>query len=364
MTDQKRRIQFFLGANSPQGFASFYPEWIEQETASAFYIIKGGAGCGKSTLMTHVAEKLEAEGYAVEYICCSGDPDSIDGIAIPRKAAAMADGTAPHVLDPAYPGAVGHYLNLGDGYDRGALFPLRQQIIDATQAYQACYPDAYRCIRAAAAVRRSGQTPLWTPEALEKARKRAERIANREIKEKKERRGKVSRRFLSGITCQGKLFYGDTVAALCSKVYQIQDKCGLADAFLAYLEERMIRAGYDVVSCLSPEQPDRREHLLIPELSLAFVTQWEGEPPLRVVSTETMVEKNVWQERKNAVKFANRIADEILDEGIAHLQDAKNLHDALEALYHPYVDFSLCEALAEKTAVEILALPDLPSTAT
>ena len=99
MTQNDGKIQYFLGANSAQGFVSLYHELIDESKASAFYILKGGAGCGKSTLMKTVGEKMEELGFAVEYILCTGDPDSLDGIVIPEKAVAIMDGTAPHVME-------------------------------------------------------------------------------------------------------------------------------------------------------------------------------------------------------------------------------------------------------------------------
>ena len=70
MIELRHRLQFFLGANSADGFSSLYDRWIDQEAVQAFYVIKGGAGCGKSTLMGRVAETMESEGYSVEYIRC------------------------------------------------------------------------------------------------------------------------------------------------------------------------------------------------------------------------------------------------------------------------------------------------------
>ena len=49
------KIQYFLGANSPRGFYSLYDELIDADAARAVYILKGGPGCGKSTLMRRVA---------------------------------------------------------------------------------------------------------------------------------------------------------------------------------------------------------------------------------------------------------------------------------------------------------------------
>jgi len=89
-------IQYFLGANSPAGFYSLYSELLPPETANAIYILKGGPGCGKSTLMRRVAQAMEEKGASVEYIACSGDPDSLDAVVFPALNTAIVDGTAPH----------------------------------------------------------------------------------------------------------------------------------------------------------------------------------------------------------------------------------------------------------------------------
>ena len=58
--------------------------------------VVGESGCGKSTLMKRVAAAAEERGLQVEYIRCSGDPDSLDAILLPEKKTAIVDGTAPH----------------------------------------------------------------------------------------------------------------------------------------------------------------------------------------------------------------------------------------------------------------------------
>ena len=91
-------IQYFLGANSPAGFYSLYDHLLPPERARAIYILKGGPGCGKSTLMRKIGAWAEESGLETEYILCSGDPDSLDAVVFPDKAAAIVDGTAPHVV--------------------------------------------------------------------------------------------------------------------------------------------------------------------------------------------------------------------------------------------------------------------------
>lgn len=101
-------IQYFLGANSPTGFYSLYSELLPPETASVIYILKGGPGCGKSTLMRQVAQQAAQAGETVEYILCSADPDSLDAVVLPRLGAALVDGTAPHGTAP-----LGHHTKKG-----------------------------------------------------------------------------------------------------------------------------------------------------------------------------------------------------------------------------------------------------------
>lgn len=45
------KVCFYLGANSPTGFYSLYDQLLEPEQAETIYILKGGPGCGKSSLM-------------------------------------------------------------------------------------------------------------------------------------------------------------------------------------------------------------------------------------------------------------------------------------------------------------------------
>lgn len=361
MSATKQRIEYFLGANSAEGFFSLYDQWVDQRTIQAFYTIKGGAGCGKSTLMNRVAARMEAEGYEVEYICCSGDPDSLDGIRIPEKGAAMVDGTAPHVMDPAYTGATGHYIDLGAGYDRKALFAIREEIVAAVQAYRSCYPQAYRCIRSAKESWDRGRKPLRTQETLAKTAKRAEAILKRELKGTREGRGTGHRRFLDAVTCQGKVLLEGTVQTLCREGYTIRDDCGLAGDLLTFLEQGFLDRGYDVIACPSGVDPGRPAHLLIPDRSLAFVTGKVAGTDFRTIRTESLVEKSAMVEGKSFLRLSNRVAEELLKEGVEHLARAKENHDILEGLYNPHVDFSLAEEMAERITREILALPDTVS---
>ena len=130
---------FFLGANSPEGFTSYYHSLIDLETAKDVMIIKAPPGGGKSSFMKRIAKRLEKAGTEVEKIWCSSDPDSLDGAVFPELKTALVDGTSPHVVEPSYPYAVDRYLHLGAFVDRAGLAPLADDIRAMTRAYREPY---------------------------------------------------------------------------------------------------------------------------------------------------------------------------------------------------------------------------------
>lgn len=93
-------IQYFLGGNTPAGFYSLYHQLSDPDRIRALYIIKGGPGSGKSTLMRRIERHAHAAGLETEQVLCSGDPDSLDGLVLPQLGAALVDGTAPQEVVP------------------------------------------------------------------------------------------------------------------------------------------------------------------------------------------------------------------------------------------------------------------------
>ena len=108
-------MHFFLASNSPKGFFSkmdFFDKSLPRDWKCN--VIKGGPGCGKSTYMKKMAHEIKNMGFDVEYIHCPSDPSSLDAIISNDLKICYVDGTAPHVIDPIYPGFSGKIINLGE----------------------------------------------------------------------------------------------------------------------------------------------------------------------------------------------------------------------------------------------------------
>ncbi len=358
-------IQYFLGANSPTGFYSLYPELIRPETARAVYILKGGPGCGKSTLMRRVGARMEDAGLRTEYILCSGDPDSLDALLLPELGTAIVDGTAPHVVEPKYPGVVERYVNMGDCYDAEALWGLREEIIACMSGYKGCYQRAYRCLGASAEIFEDMRSTLLTPALEEKLTRRARGILLRELpRVKAETPGKIKQRFLGAVTHRGPMCLYATAEAQCGRIYELLDNCGLAHELLTHLLAGAAAAGLDAVACPDPMAPDRLAHLLIPERGLAFLTSTAALPydgkqkPCRRIRLDTAAGGEALRLSRPRLRFARKVSAALIEEAVASLAQAKAMHDSLEALYNPHVDFGLVGRMAEQIGDEMLRLAE------
>ena len=351
------QIQYFLGANSPSGFYSLYPHLLPPEEAQGIFILKGGPGCGKSSFMRRVARHAQAAGQSCILVPCSGDPDSLDALILPELDAAIADGTAPHVIEPRYPGAVESYIDLGRFYDRRGLAPLRQDIIRATADYKSQYARVYRCLDAAGALRRDRRELILTPALRARLAKRAAGIIRREIK-KTGGHGTATPRFLSAVTCRGRLCLWETVSAQAKRVYELSDPYGAAHELLSPILAAALEAGHDAVVCPDPMAPERLAHLILPGAGLAFVSSAPGmaypNRPYRRLRLDAMADPELCRANRARLRFSQKVAAALEDEAVSGLARAKEAHDALEALYNPHVDFDGIYAAADALAAQLL----------
>jgi len=99
----KGRIRhMFPGGNTSQGFFSYYDYILGQEEAIELYVLKA-VPVSESHIHEEIGKEMVERGYDVEFMHCSSDNNSLDGVVIPSLKIALLDGTAPHVVDPKIP---------------------------------------------------------------------------------------------------------------------------------------------------------------------------------------------------------------------------------------------------------------------
>lgn len=341
---------FFLGSNAPDGFFSLYDKFINPEK-DRLNIIKGGPGCGKSTFMRSIAAAAASNKLKVEHIHCSGDPDSLDAIYIPTLRTGYVDGTAPHIMEPVYAGVTASYINLGAFYDNDSLSYKKEEIIRYNHKYKSLYTRAYRFISAGASALKAMPSAM-SENTILSASRRANGIICREIKPIGKSKGRSSYRFLSALTCKGLICFFDTVAALAERVYVIDNEFGLAPIIIEAAASAALERGHNVVHCLDPMTPSIAEHIIIPSLSLAVVSSSSRFPypdrGYRHIRLDALSARDMNKSVRNDIRNARKLSDMLFSESIKILAEAKSIHDEMESVYNPYVDFDGVHCLADE----------------
>ena len=307
---------FFLAANSGQGFYSLYDAFPGE--GCFLHIIKGGPGTGKSGFMRRIHEAAQAHGLDTFSVLCSGDPDSLDGLAIPALGQAWVDGTAPHVREPKLFGADADYVNLGCFCRLPLAEKDRDRALALNRAYKERYQAAYAHLEAAAALEKAEE--LRDAEVL-----REEEMRMRSLMEAlPDHDGPCARekRFLSAISCRGLISLNSADNKLCKLIYYYRDDGSVLAQAAAIAASKTGR----VILCPRPLRPSQLEAVLLPELSIALLRAPAAVP---IPRGELL------------------LSHEALSQGMDTLREAKALHDKLEAVYRPYMDFGALSAYTE-----------------
>lgn len=350
---------FFLGANTPYGFHSLFHELYDPADGWRAYILKGGPGTGKSTFMKTVAARCREAGVAFETIRCASDPNSFDAVRIESKKICIADGTAPHVLEPKYPGAVETVLDLSAYWDDAPLRENRDEIMRLFAENASAHRRCVRFLQAAESLSRDVRRIALGCVDTDKVERYASRFASRKFGVPRGVVGRERTRFLSAVTPDGVYIHRDTLDALCDEVTVVEDLHGAAAAaLLSCLRRYALGAGLDAIVCPCPLHPDAGpQHLLVPQLRLGIVTEnafhhFDGTAK---VHASRFTDAAALRSHRSRITFSRRTEKELLEEAVSACSEALAIHNDLETYYKRAMDFDAVTRLAEKTAAEILA---------
>ena len=327
-------FSIFLGANTGCGFNSLYEEYIGNLDLRRTYVLKGSAGCGKSSLMKRLAAHAAGIGTPTIRGLCSGDPDSLDGLVLPELKTAFFDGTSPHVLEPSLVGQEGFYLDLSRFYRTPA-----DGLEAWNDAYREHYRKAYRYLAAASALEEVVRCGEDTRLAI---RRRAETLAGATLGRGKGSGG-LRRFYTDAFTCKGLVSLEDSRRAIAPRLVALSGSPERTDLFLqAYLQAALNR-GREVFLCPAPRERRRIAHLLLPELGFG-ITTGEGD---RRIHLERLGPPPS-QEEKAEQRRLEKTQASLLAAAQNELSLAKADHDRMEEAARPFIDFDGVDALTEE----------------
>ncbi len=333
---------YFAGSNTCTGFAGAFESIFDTGKLKHLFVLKGGPGVGKSSLMKRIAAYLDERGSSVECFHCSSDPDSLDGIIVDGRFA-VADGTAPHIVDPVMPGAADTLISLGDGLDAAGLGANRGRISELTASMQRQFKAAHGFVAAAegaycAAGALISMDEYQTEEVFEG-------IAAAIPAASKGKSG-GRRLFLSAVTPDGLRSLLD--AREFAPAVRIEAPwCADLTRHLRRLAARLTREGHDVQEAVNPVNACRLEGLIVDDIPVLVRDEPIAEERLFAVDSDCL---NAASRERARRMYADAIAA-----ACEQLARARELHSQIERFYTSAMDFSVCDRAFERVigAIEI-----------
>lgn len=333
----------FSGNNTSKGFFSYFNFSFNPYEADRIYILKGGPGVGKSSFMKKVGATMGEKKHPIEYIHCSSDNDSLDGVIITDLKVAFVDGTAPHTIDPVLPGAVDEIVNLGVYLDNKELQEHKDEIIEINHTKSRLYKSAYTYLKGAGLIQDEINSIYDRYTDNQEFKVLCEEVIEKIFTDKSSTMGpgKVRKLFSEAYTANGYINYTDS---LCKdrKVWAIVgENVNYASKLLDMVLKEALRKGYSSEGYYNPLHPDKLQHLFIPELNLFLKT---ADNHINN-NYDEVINLHLIMDIDTVITFNSDIASNILilnmlvNNGLERLAKTKKEHEKLEELYKKAMNF-------------------------
>ncbi len=340
--------RWFAAANTPDGFVSYFREIFGISDIKKLYILGGGPGSGKSTIMKRVAQRCHERGLACELFHCSSSPFSLDGVLIPSLGTAVIDGTAPHTYDISLPGAREHYVDLGVAWNTQFLEERVGEITRLRDEKKKAYRRAYLHFKAYRLLEDESQALLKPYILTDKLTKYVASLSDKFIA-----RGDgfyCDMRIQSGIGSCGCVYF-DSFETMASNVLKISDFRGigylLTDLLLCEAKNKKSRC----VLSYSPIADGKIDGIYFPDTNTCF--SFYAESFDKNINCERFCDMRSLKYIKPKFDISHRCAANIFSEVCASLEEAGRLHDMIEKEYHPCTDYTKIEGITDSLLAKI-----------
>jgi len=269
-------LNYFPGTNTAFGFKSFYENIILKNEANRIIYLKGGPGTGKSTIITNIGKYFEDTGNNIEYHHCSSDIQSFDAVVVRELGFCIMDGTAPHTMDPSYPGAIEEIINLGECWNSEKLRENREGIVSIVDEISSKFKLAYSHFNSA--------NYFW--EKIKRFNSENREVLNynkllhcldsdilRSIPCGKARERQI---FVTSITYENVINYVEEKITDFENVYVLNGEPGEGkEDIIDYIHKRLLLKDVFMEVYFNPLNPNFIEHIVLPDLKIAFVCENE-----------------------------------------------------------------------------------------
>ena len=170
--------------------------------------------------------------------------------------------------------------------------------------------------------------------------------------------GKIRSMFASAMTPNGLCNYLDTIMTV-EKVYEIRGALGTGeDKILEKIKDAAIDRGFYVEAYYCALNPYKLDHLVIPDMNLAFTTtnsyHSSTVEKIDVIDMLSYMDDTTLMHYKGDLDQNLTDFEHLLNTALQTIKRAKALHDELETYYVPNINFDGIDKLYNKVLDRIL----------
>ncbi|WP_102347788.1 PRK06851 family protein [Bacillus sp. Marseille-P3661] len=353
-------LNYYAGGNTARGFHNLYESNLQG--LDRLFILKGGPGTGKSSMMKDIGEEWLNKGYDIELLHCSSDNHSIDGVIIKKLNVGIVDGTAPHVIEPKAPGVIDEYVNLGVAWDSAKLVQHKDEILKLNSKIAETFQSAYDTFWQALKVHDEWEEIYIKNMNFDEANALTEELIAKLFGEiNLNKQPDVRRRFLGAATPEGAVDFVPNITEGLAKRYFIKGRPGSGKStMLKKLAKSAEDRGLDVEIYHCGFDPNSLDMVIVRELGFAIFDSTapheyfpEKESDEIIDMYERAIVPGTDEKYAEEIKEISGRYRERMQAALSLLSDAKQLRDELESYYIEAMDFSIVEQLKAELRAEI-----------
>ncbi len=350
---------YFLSAVTRDGFSSLIRKNADVGGYKRVYIIKGAVGTGKSQAIVAAAERLCEMGLTVWLAQNPISPDRLDGVFAPEIGVAAVNGAFPHDICERREGIKEILVDMSAACDMRRLVERRDEIEEAYALREALFARAGRYVSAAQSLQSDSFRMAADCTDGKKAAKFAMMTAAKLLGAKKRERGIEQIRHLSAITPDGIIFRQDTVEDIAETVVIVNDRFGAASqVVMTAIRYTAMELGYDIITCMCPLCSERCEHIIVPEMRVAFCTEnryHDFDIDTRRYHARRFMDMTAINSKRQRLMFNKKAVDELIGGACDALKGAREEAERLREAYRSACDKAKSEEIVDRLCRDIEA---------
>ena len=328
--------EFFASANGYYGFKSYFTEIFNSVNFEKIFILKGGPGTGKSSMLKKLFTFCSENKLCFEVFRCSSDPESLDAIIIDKDGVRIAviDGTAPHTREADIPGAIDEIVNLGIAWDENKLKKQRAKIIDIGSRKNAYYARAYEYLRYSSVFDSNIKAEIISILDFDSINRKCNEVIDAFFDKKN---GINETRLISSFSKNGYKTL-DAPSELCKKVYSIFGRFGSDNIFINSLIEMLKSRNVPFCRIPSPLDFNTFEGVYLNNRNTLIFGMGDGEI---LCDTSSFLKIKDPRDFENRMQTLENSKEYYLKLAANELRMSSEMHFMLEDIYTPTMNFDI-----------------------